>query len=97
MSSDTIPAVLKGNLALSAIGRGNDAVTDVPLEVYLLIFGPAAVILILCTVLFSKDETVTKNKVIWLQTIDVIMVLILVYGIFLLLAATGKYVILRTK
>lgn len=92
-----IPPTIKGNLALSQIGRGNPAITDIPIENYFLIFGPAVVILILCTILFEKDETVTKNNIIWLQAIDVIMVVVLIYGLLSLFGALGQYTLTVTK
>lgn len=97
MADEVIPPTIKGNLALSSIGRGNAAITDIPIENYFLIFVPAVVILILCTVLFEKDETVTKNNIIWLQAIDVIMVFVLIYGLLSLFAALGQYTLTITK
>ena len=96
-ATEVLPEVVKANLSLKAIGRGNDAISEIPLDTYFYVFGPAVVILILCIVLFEKDETVTKNQILWLQAIDVLMVAVLVYGLMLMLAALGRFVMVHNK
>ena len=87
----------RANQALKTVGLGNDAISEIPITTYLWIFGPAILILILCTILFVKDETVSKSTVTALQVIDVIAVAVLLYGLTTLFTTLGRYVISHTK
>jgi membrane-associated HD superfamily phosphohydrolase len=88
---------LRSQQALESLGLSNEAVSNVALSTWALLFGSIILFVVINIIVIQANENLSKTTLIVYMSIDVLAMVLFAIGFLLLSSEVGQYIAFHTK